>query len=127
MVTNSYNRRRANKGTPPICLTKDPPPPPVPDPKCICTLQAAYHPPLNTIRFTITVGKSIPTAVCQVNYTIKYTPAIPGSPQMGLTNCGQTDQYDSGHPIPGQTYTIKIECQTGYTLGCWAEATTTVP
>jgi len=44
MVTNSYNRRRANKGTPPICLSKDPPPPPPPPYTCVCQINSTDDP-----------------------------------------------------------------------------------
>ena len=125
MVTNRYNRRRANKGTPPICKSKDPPPPPPPPSTCVCTLTSAYEPLSKGITTSLVVYTSLVPKGTQLAYNIECTPPLAGAPLMALYNGGPAVGRIFAGTTDGVTYTITAEIFVGYHMICnrWTNQT----
>lgn len=127
MVTNSYNRRRANKGTPPICDSKKPPPPPPPPTKCDCTLAAAYDGLKHAIAVDVAACTSAAPVGAELPYNITLTPGLAAGPPHTMRNCTDHGQQDFLGAITGVTYTITAEIFVGYHMICnrWTSLTAT--
>ena len=127
MVTNSYNRRRANKGTPPICSSKKPPPPPPPPTKCDCTLGVGYEPMRHAIAVRLTACTSAAPIGTELPYTITVTPGLVAGPPTTMRNCTDDGLQDFLGTLAGVTYTITAEIFVGYHMICnrWTSQATT--
>jgi hypothetical protein len=125
MVTNSFNRRRANKGTPPICASKPKPPVPGPPFTCVCTLLTGFDLFSKSISTTLVVCTSLVPAGTSLSYNIDCQPPLVKGPPYALTNCAASGGGDFIGATLGITYTLTAEIFIGYHIICnrWSTQT----
>jgi hypothetical protein len=127
MVSNHFTKRRANRGTPPVCKSKPTPPLPPPPYTCNCTLKADYDPPGNFIYATLDACTSLAPAGTPLGFYITCTPPLTPQPPTELLNCTQPGTQLFNGALPGVTYKFRAEVFFAYQRICALWAIEAVP
>jgi len=118
MVSNHFNRRRANRGTPPICKSKPKSPPPPPPYDTVCKLWAAIDDTTHCISTTVGAWTTLVPPGTILAHSVTCTPGLVAGPPGTIYNCTAQANQDFLGATPGVTYRIRSEVFCGYHRIC---------